>query len=402
MTYSSIGVIALLIHLIINYDVFFDRAPKDSKKTKKSCHRFLTAVLVFYITDILWGLLYELKMVYPVYIDTVLFFLSMALSVFYWTRYVADYLHTEGKFKEILTTVGWMFLIFEISFLTVNFFFPVCFYFDEKGEYFTAEGRYLTLMVQVVLYAVTAVYTFIVSLRITGKLKNRHRTISISGFTMAVFIVVQAIYPFLPLYSVGCLLATCLLHTFVYEDEKDEYRRELEEHIRTEKEQKEALGSATHMAYTDPLTGVKNKHAYLEAQEELDRRIKEGSLERFGIIVFDLNGLKIINDTLGHEAGDQYIKSASSLICNQFKRSPVYRIGGDEFVAILEGEDYRERQFLLKEFDLQVEHNLRNGEVVIASGLEIFNGGLDSCYSDVFEHADKKMYERKNLLKAMK
>lgn len=54
------------------------------------------------------------------------------------------------------------------------------------------------------------------------------------------------------------------------------------------------------------------------------------------MIVFDINNLKIINDTLGHDFGDILIIDSCKLICKVFKRSPVYRIGGDEFVVILE------------------------------------------------------------------
>lgn len=43
---------------------------------------------------------------------------------------------------------------------------------------------------------------------------------------------------------------------------------------------------------------------------------------------------------MGHQAGDEYIIGACRIICNKFKHSPVFRIGGDEFVAISEGEDY--------------------------------------------------------------
>ena len=89
------------------------------------------------------------------------------------------------------------------------------------------------------------------------------------------------------------------------------------------------------------------------------------------------------------------------LICKQFKHSPVFRIGGDEFVAYLEGEDYKSRKILLAAFETQIEENLHAGNPVIASGLAVFRPGRDNSYRRVFERADQRMYDRKGVLKAM-
>ena len=198
-----------------------------------------------------------------------------------------------------------------------------------------------------------------------------------------------------------CIVLAFILHAIRAEGEKNEYRKKLEETLEREQVQEQELGSARYLAYTDPLTGVKSKHAYLEAIEKLENEISGETPKEFGVIVFDLNGLKMINDTLGHEAGDGYIKAGCELICRKFCHSPVFRIGGDEFVVLLEGSDYLIRDGLLADFDSIIEENLVNGEVVVSTGMDIFVPGEDSCYSDVFDRADKKMYERKRLLKSM-
>ena len=153
------------------------------------------------------------------------------------------------------------------------------------------------------------------------------------------------------------------------------------------------------MAYTDPLTGVKSMRAYVEAEAGMDWRIVQSQVSEFAVAVFDLNGLKKINDTLGHEAGDMWIVSASRLICNIFKHSPVFRIGGDEFMAILEGPDYVNRSDLMAAFDRQIEENLHQGQVVVSAGLAEFDPDQDDTYSAVFQRADERMYERKRFLK---
>ena len=89
------------------------------------------------------------------------------------------------------------------------------------------------------------------------------------------------------------------------------------------------------------------------------------------------------------------------MICRRFKHSPVYRIGGDEFVSVLEGEDYLNRKTLISEFERIVELNQKDGKVVVASGLATFRPGIDNSYRKVFERADHRMYERKSNLKQM-
>ena len=91
-------------------------------------------------------------------------------------------------------------------------------------------------------------------------------------------------------------------------------------------------------ANRDPLTGVKSKHAYVEAEAQYNAAIAQGAQKPFAIAFCDVNGLKTVNDTLGHAAGDELIRSAAMEICNVFDHSPVYRYGGDEFVAILGGK----------------------------------------------------------------
>ena len=138
--------------------------------------------------------------------------------------------------------------------------------------------------------------------------------------------------------------------------------------MKVEEIQELELGKTRQMAFSDPLTGVKNKMAYIEDVGCFEQRIEDGALHDFGLVVFDLNDLKKTNDTLGHDAGDNYIKQGSSLICNSFKHSPVYRIGGDEFVVFLSGEDYKNRETILSDFNDTIENNLKTGEVVIAFG----------------------------------
>ena len=90
----------------------------------------------------------------------------------------------------------------------------------------------------------------------------------------------------------------------------------------------------------DPLTNVNNRIAYENKIKNIQAEINNNIYQHFAIAMFDVNNLKLVNDNNGHDAGDEYLNRACHLICNIFKHSPVFRIGGDEFVAILTGDDY--------------------------------------------------------------
>ena len=160
---------------------------------------------------------------------------------------------------------------------------------------------------------------------------------------------------------------------------------------------------ANEMARRDSLTGTRNKTAYNELEKDLQASIDGGDKIPFGIVICDLNDLKLINDTQGHKAGDEYIKDACKLICRLFAHSPVFRIGGDEFVVVLKDEDYESRETLISSLRRQVENNLRIDKgPVIASGMADFDPGKDKSVEDIFMRADDLMYEDKAHLKDMK
>ena len=155
------------------------------------------------------------------------------------------------------------------------------------------------------------------------------------------------------------------------------------------------------IANIDPMTGTKSKHAYLLREKEINHAISARQDTDFSVAVCDVNGLKKVNDTLGHKAGDEYICQASQMICEIFQHSPVYRIGGDEFIVIMTGRDHEDREKLMRMLhDLSVVH-IGAGGVVVSGGLSVFVPEKDTCYHDVFERADQQMYEEKKLLKGL-
>lgn len=159
------------------------------------------------------------------------------------------------------------------------------------------------------------------------------------------------------------------------------------------------------LATKDALTGIRNKTAYDREIKRIQWQIATG-VKDFGIAMIDLNFLKRINDDYGHEQGNIAIKKLSKIICNVFSHSPVFRIGGDEFVVILKNQDYLNINELENKFnsilkELSDKENLEPWERVSAAiGIAIYNPLKDLSVESVFKRADKAMYANKKSMKA--
>lgn len=166
-----------------------------------------------------------------------------------------------------------------------------------------------------------------------------------------------------------------------------------------EDEYNKKLNQEKLLARTDALTNTLNKFAYKEIEKKINKEIKNDSIDEFSVFVFDINNLKTINDTLGHAAGDKYIKSAKRLIKKIFKQDDLYRIGGDEFTLILNNSDYYIRDFLYEKINLENQKNKSLNKVTVAVGMADYNKDTDSSLADVFKKADDRMYEYKKKFK---
>ena len=164
---------------------------------------------------------------------------------------------------------------------------------------------------------------------------------------------------------------------------------------------KEMVSKLEIYVYRDKLTGLRNTTAYARKIEEIRKNITDD--DKYAVALFDVNFLKRTNDTYGHEAGNELIIRAASLIERIFENSCVYRIGGDEFVAIVEGSDYDNREFLLNKFDKELikETFKMNGyeiKVSVAHGIATYRASEE--YETIFRRADARMYEHKSAIKA--
>jgi diguanylate cyclase (GGDEF)-like protein len=160
-----------------------------------------------------------------------------------------------------------------------------------------------------------------------------------------------------------------------------------------------ALDEMSASAMRDALTHVGSKLAYENKTQELVEEIQQKKA-KFAIVMVDANNLKYVNDTFGHKEGDSYIQGCCKIVCDVYKHSPVFRVGGDEFVAILRGEDYDNREARLSQarvtfMETFLQKDKEMWERYSASvGMAIFEPG-DVSVEDVFKRADAAMYDYK-------
>lgn len=165
-----------------------------------------------------------------------------------------------------------------------------------------------------------------------------------------------------------------------------------------EAEQKSLIKSA----YTDELTQLYNRRYCSEHMNKID----SDKNAEYIVVCFDLNNLKIVNDTYGHSKGDVLIKSAADVILKTFQKYGfVGRMGGDEFIAVLNTSKEKEIEKLMVKFNNNI---LRRNQEVKDLNMSIAYGYALSCeikeksIEKVYQMADDRMYENKKQYKREK
>jgi len=146
----------------------------------------------------------------------------------------------------------------------------------------------------------------------------------------------------------------------------------------------------------DELTGVGNRLAYSRKLADLK--------SDYAIVMVDLNNLKEINDIHGHDVGDGYIKDCCHVVCDVFKHSAVYRIGGDEFTVVIDGDDYKDKEKKFRElidaFNTIYEDKSKKPWERLSASCGIATYEFGDSPEDVVDRADKKMYKYKAAFRA--
>lgn len=155
------------------------------------------------------------------------------------------------------------------------------------------------------------------------------------------------------------------------------------------------------LAYIDKLTGVKNNTAYLHEISMIQIEMENGGKD-FALFIIDVNGLKFINDTYGHDYGNKLIVDVSKALVEVFGHENCYRIGGDEFAVIIRNSNRFKCSERKQEFINRLGQNEDEISPSAAVGYSFHDKDTDECWETVFKRADQEMYKEKQEMKARK
>lgn len=148
---------------------------------------------------------------------------------------------------------------------------------------------------------------------------------------------------------------------------------------------------------TDILTGLGNELSYFSTIEKIDKMYRN-----YAIVVMDLNGLKYTDDTYGHDYGCHLIVETGKILPTIFPTSHLYHIGGDEFVAIVVGDDYDNIAERIEKFDATLKYSTikyLDQELILSIARGVAIKSDYSNYIATFHQADKSMYSNKRKIK---
>lgn len=152
-------------------------------------------------------------------------------------------------------------------------------------------------------------------------------------------------------------------------------------------------------AYTDELTMINNRRYCSEYMMKLNNENPSG----YAVVCFDLNNLKVTNDTFGHAKGDRLIRSAADVITETFEKSGIVgRMGGDEFIAILTIFDRKEIEELIRKFKGNIDKKNQEEpglDLSISYGFALSSEMEEKNIQKVYQMADDRMYENKKRYK---
>ena len=233
--YSAIAFVAMVIHLIINSNHYPGRVVVDARGSREY-RIFLNAIFAYYIVDAGWGVFAGLGWTNVLYVDTMLYYIAIAMSVLTSCRYFSAYLGL-GRWKaRMLVWFGYALLVLYVVLLAANVFNGCLFIFDEQGQYAAGFLRTLLFYPLAAMSVLMAIFAFVKSRRSHNDSVRRQNMVAfLFCVTMAVAIVLQIIWPLWPYYALGCLIGNCFFHVFAIEDERDELRHALIEREQTAK-----------------------------------------------------------------------------------------------------------------------------------------------------------------------
>ena len=232
--YSAIAFLAMTIYLIINSSLLIGRRGVDAHGLREY-RGFLMGIFAYYITDAGWGVFAGLGWTNVLYVDTMFYYGTLAVSVLTWCRFAIAYLNISGWTARTISWIGYLLLALCVVLLAANVFNNWLFHFDEQGGYVPGPLRYVLFYLLAALNVLMALFVLVKVRGSRDSVRRRNIVAFLFSLSMAVAIVFQIIWPLWPFYALGCLVGNCFFHIFVIEDERDELRRAVIEREQTAK-----------------------------------------------------------------------------------------------------------------------------------------------------------------------
>ena len=377
------------------------RDKHDKQKHEKAYMTLLIWVLFFCLQDAFWGFSASgfFQSDIPLVIASAIFHISTVATTFFWLYYILTFMWNRIRMKRTLLFIDGLVVLFQVILVVVNFFTPTIFSV-QNGVYVTEHLRPLAFFNQYVVYLVISISTGIAALSINGYRREKYFSVFIFSLAPVLSGVFQLLYPDGPFYAMGYFLGCFIINMYVVAKERTELFKI--QSLRQMNEQRQ-------ISNTDALTGLLNRRSY-----EASRIITGPGDDNYTYMSIDINGLKVVNDTLGHAAGDELIKGAADCLRRSLGAyGNIYRIGGDEFAAIIYATN-DELNRITKDLDdailswrgvLVKEISMSYGvvtkrEFTAISPLEIAKLADERMYAAKEEYYSKKGIDRKGLQSA--
>jgi len=217
-TYSVFSLVAIVIHLIINFDLLTGRSVVTMRGSRY--RGFLNGVLFYYLADGAWGIFAGLGWIVPWYVDTIFFFLSLVAFVYMWCRFVIVYLELGEWPTRMLTWSGYALISVNIILLAANVFTNCVFYFNEQGKYVIGALRDPLIYLIIAYNILTAALVLAKAINSRDSVRRRSLMVLLFCATITTAIILQIVWPLTPFTALGCLISNCFFNVFVVQDEQ--------------------------------------------------------------------------------------------------------------------------------------------------------------------------------------
>lgn len=308
-------------------------------------------------------------------------YLMIPIIAFFFALYIKDAIITQEKFKKHLKYLAYLFL----AIVLINVSLQI------SGVMVYIDMMQFTLPI-ILISAIYAAYLIVLEITVHNN-EEAERFVKFTIILLVSLILeivsffTRAFGSISSFFRIGVVIFFGMLAVDTFSYIRSNMRRR-DETLLLEK-----------LAYKDFLTGGFNRTAYeRDVQSCLDTQ------KSFRLILLDLNELKHINDTYGHNQGDEAIRLVFNAMKTSFVQGKNYRIGGDEFAVLIEDVDAIRFKDCLDNFQSILNETTKDFlyPILVAVGSDVYHYGDWNNYSRFYHHVDQKMYLHKKKIKNTK